>query len=32
MTKATYEQMTRKELREYLKGDRNNKEACPTLS
>ena len=27
MTKATYEQMTRKELREYLKGNRNNKEA-----
>ncbi len=27
MSKATYEQMTRKELREYLKGDRNNSEA-----
>ena len=27
MSKATYEQMTRKELREYLKGNRNNSEA-----
>ncbi len=28
MSKATYEQMTRKELREYFsKGDRNNRKA-----